>query len=337
MDMDASAIKKWFPVAVAGVALTIVVAALFVFGKNVVDERRMKTEDGASRWFATSTDEDLQETPTPDEEYAVPEPAPSVGEFTLPTSTMTLIRPQVERFRRMAKEPTLLAGESGARVPVLMYHHIRPFTKTMDARHRRFTVTPGAFEAQMIGLVRAGFHTVTPDELLAAMQGRGVLPEKPVMITFDDSFRDQYTNAYPVLKRLGLKAAFFVVTQSYRQRGAMTQEMIRELDRSGIGYIASHTQHHAYLTRYKKETRAKEIADSKKDLEALLGHSVVAFAYPYGSVNDEVRQEVEDAGYAMAFGVRLGSLHAASSLFDLRRMSVFEKEDVAALAEGFSR
>lgn len=320
----------------ATTAITVLVVGFVFLGWELFRERQVKVRTDAFRWFATSTEEEVQETPEPDAEYEVPD----VSAFVEPiksTSTMTLIRPHAERFRRKSQDPLLAEDERGVRVPVLMYHHIRPMMKDMDVRHRMFTVSPEAFEAQMIGLVRAGFRTVTPDELMAAMRGRVALPEKPILISFDDSFRDQFVYAYPVLRRLGLTATFFVVTQSYRQGGAMTQDMIRELDRSGVGFIASHTQHHVYLPGYRKERRVREIVESKKDLEELLGHPVTAFAYPYGGLNDEVEQEVKDAGYALAFGVRLGSLHSVSHAFRLHRMSVFEREDVAVLAEAFSK
>ncbi len=311
-------------------------AVLLVFVFALTRERRALAETETWRWFATSTEEDLRETLEQEEEYAIPDTTTLPEEATAASSSapsFPLMRPAVERLLRIASDPVLSYGERGARVPVFIYHHIRPFSRRMNAKQRLFTVTTESFAAQMEGLTRAGFTTITPEDLLAAMDGGAELPPKPVMITFDDSYRDQYEYAYPVLKRFGMKASFFVVTQSSRQRGAMTQEMIRELDQSGVGFIASHTQHHAYLTRYKKETRLREIGASKKDLEVLLGHRVDAFAYPYGAWNEEVEQEVRDAGYKMAFGVRLGSLHASSSLFNLRRIGVYDREDVAALAE----
>mgnify|MGYP001559914682 CR=1 FL=1 len=340
MDMDASPIEKThlLRAVVFIFAIVVLIFGLVFFWKEYVRGQQADPQTDAASHFSSGTEGEIQETPEPAESYEILERGPVVPELGGQTSSTSvkLIRPRVGRSRWKSQDLLPAEGELSVRVPVLMYHHIRPMAASRDARSRMFTISPEAFEAQMIGLVRTGFRSITPDDLLDAMEGRMTLPEKPILITFDDSYRDQFVYGYPVLKRLGLQATFFVVTQSYRQGGAMTQEMIRELDQSGVGFIASHTQRHAYLPRYRKEHRLREIMDSKKDLEGLLGHSVTVFGYPYGGPTAEVEQEVKDAGYKMAFDARLGSLHSTSHAFHLRRIGVFEMEDVAAVAEAFS-
>lgn len=255
-----------------------------------------------------------------------------------PTSTYRLIAPPVAYLRGASSQPKLQPGDIPIRVPILMYHHIRPLYPQLNAKERYYSVTPEAFEAQMIGLVRAGYTSITPDELLAALQqGTSTLPAKPVLITFDDGFKDQYRNAFPVLKRLGLKSTFFIVTQAHGQQGgALTQDMIKELDETGLVTIGSHTRNHAFLTRISKQKRIEEIVRSKQDLEQLLGHPVTSFAYPYGAISPAILDEVKQAGYDLGFWIQAGSLHAASAKYQIRRIRVLNREDVVPLLDGFS-
>ncbi len=252
------------------------------------------------------------------------------------TSTL-LIAPPVKHLRAITREATSTTStDVGIRVPVLMYHHIEPLRSNMTPRQKVFVVTPEAFAQQMQELHEAGYTTVTPDDLADAWKNRGAgFPKKPVMITFDDGFRDQYHYAVPVLKRFGMTGVFFVVTGATRLRGSMTDEMFQELDRTGVGYIGSHTENHAFLTKYSAAARWKEIHGSKTYLEKLLGHPVTAFAYPYGSWNPIIVEELKRAGYEMAFGVRIGSLQYASHAFDLRRIRVLDKERVLDLVRAF--
>ena len=246
--------------------------------------------------------------------------------------------PPLEHLAAIAGDPPVQKGEVSVRVPILMYHQIRPTRSSFSLLDRRFSVTPESLDAQLKALLAAGYETITPQDLTAALteqDGPSHLPKKPVLLTFDDGYRNQYQYAFPILKRLGAKATFFIISQGYRWRGYMTNDMIKEVDKSGLITIASHTQHHAMLPHYGTAAREREIGDSKKELETLLGHPVTSFAYPYGGWNVEISREVERAGYQLGFGVRLGSLHTPSSKFQLRRMHVNDREDVVALCDRF--
>ncbi len=264
-----------------------------------------------------------------------------VADFELYTESspdaVRLRKPSSSYLLSVAGEPKLASGEIGVRVPVFMYHHIRYLPRTATAKERLYSVAPDVFEAQMEELVRAGYHTITPDELDQAMKtGYATLPTKPVLLTFDDGYKDQFAHAYPVLKRLGLKATFFIVTEAYKNRGSMTREMIQQVDREGLITIGAHTENHAFLNKIGASTRHQEIAGSKKSLEELLGHAVNTFAYPYGAWTDSIAQEVKDAGFTLAFWIRMGSLHGESSRFVLRRIRVLDGESLLPALEVFS-
>lgn len=240
-------------------------------------------------------------------------------------------------LRRVKDEPALLPGDVGVRVPILMYHRIRHMKPSFTAKDRLFTVTPEDFLLQMEGLKNAGYTTITPRDLEAALDGKKKLPKKSVLLTFDDGYREHATIVLPILQRLHLNATYFVISQGYHIHAYMTNEMIREADASGLVTIADHTRHHVFLARMNPATRAPEITDSKKELETLLGHPVLDFAYPYGSWSPAVAEEVQGAGYGLGFGVRLGSFQTSSTRYRLHRIRVLNGENVVSLLDAFSK
>lgn len=254
----------------------------------------------------------------------------------LPTTTVRvgLQAMDVSYFRRLAGDPKPQKGEQIVRVPVLMYHHIRPIRANDPARLRAFTVTPESFEAQLRVLVAKGCSFITPDDLLRALDQRQPLPPNPVLLTFDDGLREHYTVVFPLLKKYHAKATYFVITDAHQLAGYLTDAMMKELDASGLVTIASHTKHHPYLARMSASARLPEVVGSKQSLEQLLGHPILAFAYPYGSWSEEVAREVRAAGYALGFGVRLGSRHVSSSRYQLRRVRVQQGERISDLVLG---
>ncbi|MBM3204582.1 hypothetical protein FJZ48_01215 [Candidatus Uhrbacteria bacterium] len=237
---------------------------------------------------------------------------------------------------KIAGDPTPKAGETAIRVPVLMYHHIRPMRSRFTSAERVYTVTPESFEKQMRDLVEAGYQAITPDDLSRALQkGQGSLPKKPILITLDDGFTNQYEYAFPILKELGLTATFFIVSEAHDLQGSMDEHMIQELDEAGM-VIGAHTKHHVFLTQEPAKDRWEEIEGSKKDLETLLGHPVTSFAYPYGSWSPTIVGEVEKAGYDLGFWVRSGSLHVDSARYMLRRIRITDQQQILPLLEKYS-
>ncbi len=250
-----------------------------------------------------------------------------------PTTTQAIVRGRL----RVLHDPSVAAQERFVRVPVLMYHYIRPILPHMTTSSRWLSVSPKHFRAQMEELVRFGYHTITPDDLADAVAGTRALPSQPVLLTFDDGYRDQYDVALPILKANGLSATFFVVSDYSHIPSYLTNDQIRELDRSGLITIAAHTRHHVGLVDVSPSARRDEIFGSKKTLEEIVGHPISAFAYPYGNFNEEVKKLVKEAGYRTAFSTRLGSIHTSSSLFEARRIRVLDDEHLEPILRKFGR
>ena len=246
--------------------------------------------------------------------------------------------PPVETYNHMRGEFAFSSTDDPVAIPVLMYHHIRPLTAALTPAEKRYSVDPKMFRAQILSLLKDGFTPISMEAFTKAVvfHDRKDLPEKPVLLTFDDGFRSQYEYVFPLLKEAHIPATFFVLSDGHEPI-YMTKAMIKEMAASPYVTIADHTRRHPRLTRLSVSARDAQIAGSKSDLEALIGKPVKAFAYPYGDWNNQVAKEVSADGYDLAFGIRLGSEHDASSRWQLRRIPVTNGWDMASICERFLR
>ncbi len=212
------------------------------------------------------------------------------------------------------------ASENGTKVLVLNYHKI-------DNMNISLSVLPEDFDEQMKYLYEHGYHTITPDELYDSLEGTGTLPDNPVLITFDDGYRDNYDNAYPILQKYGFKATVFVVTSFLgKYPNYMTWDQAREMDANGIS-IESHTVDHKSMTDLTDDQLRTELVNSKKKAEQELGHPVDYMAYPTGTYNLHIAQLVKEAGYKAAFTIKYGNVDKASNIYALERVPVFHTEN----------
>ncbi|MGC7847627.1 polysaccharide deacetylase family protein [Desulforudis sp. 1088] len=193
-------------------------------------------------------------------------------------------------------------------VPVLMYHKVSPDRKAGGYGLR---VHPREFAWQMNYLAGRGFTAISPRDLERALYEGAPLPARPILITFDDGYRDNYLYALPVLEELGMQGTVFVVAgaigktnffdaESQPPNAMMSWEEIRAMERAGIT-IGSHTLTHPHLTQISTDQARREIVEAKRVLEKGLGHEVRYFCYPYGDYNPAVEALVAEAGYTLSF------------------------------------
>jgi peptidoglycan/xylan/chitin deacetylase (PgdA/CDA1 family) len=218
-------------------------------------------------------------------------------------------------------------------VPILMYHRIDVLRSTLPAITRSLTVDPGDFARQMRWLHRHGYHTVTQAQLFTALERRSRLPAKPVLITFDDGYRDVFVNAAPVLRRLRMKATAYVITSriSNGDVSFLTWLQLRQLEQDGIE-IGSHTVHHSELPGLSDPAALQELIQSRQALEAYLHHPVQWFAYPAGRFDTRSEALVRQAGYVLAVTTQPGSTQDARHPFALHRYEVLDTTGVNGLA-----
>ena len=202
-------------------------------------------------------------------------------------------------------------------IPVLNYHQIN------DVDENMLTVSTTEFETQMTWLDENGFKTITVSELLNALEGKESLPERPVLITFDDGYIDNYQCAFPILKKHNMKACIFLISEYVSlYPNYLTWEQLAEMQLSGIEF-GSHTVDHNVLTELSPNSVNHELSDSKSVLERRLGRRVEVLAYPCGFTNEYIKTRVSATGYRAAFTVNLGNVHPGDDLYALNRVPIF--------------
>lgn len=201
--------------------------------------------------------------------------------------------------------------------PILMYHHINPFFKSNP-----YNVTPKIFAEQMDWLEANNYNVITYDEFYHALTNGLPLPTNPVVITFDDGFRDQYEYALPILKSHNFTAMFFIYTNLTKAADGMNWEMLNELVASGME-IGDHTASHAFLPALSGERLEYEIAESRAILEDHLGIPIQYFAYPGGSYTPATIEALQKDVYLSAVTVHHSVFHEyGSSPFEVRRIHI---------------
>ncbi len=204
-------------------------------------------------------------------------------------------------------------------VPVLNYHQIN------DRDHNALTLSTAEFDAQMHYLASNGYHAITTKELADHLENGAALPEKPILLTFDDGYIDNYENAYPILQKYGLKGSIFIITDYLNvYPNYLTWEIAQEMQNSGIIDIECHTMTHVPLSELDSaEDLQHEAVDSKQAIETHLQKEVTSIAYPCGAYNDEVQRIVQEAGYRTAFTVNYGLDYPGDDRYALNRIPIF--------------
>ncbi|RZD15870.1 MAG: polysaccharide deacetylase family protein [Candidatus Acididesulfobacter guangdongensis] len=220
------------------------------------------------------------------------------------------------------------------KIPVLYYHKI-DYPKS-TAILKGLYVKPEQFKLQMKVLKILGYRTITPYELLLFTKGHRLPFKKPILITFDDGYKNNYTYAYPILKAFGFTATVFISSGCIGKTNAIMEKNgkenqaedfldkknIIEMSKNGIT-IASHGINHYFLNELTDDgVLAGELLASKAILEDLTGKKIDFFSYPYGAYNAKVMRETKNAGYKGAFTTNKGKIAVGDNSYELKRISV---------------
>ncbi len=219
-----------------------------------------------------------------------------------------------------------------ARVPVLMYHRVGVASNDWEAR---YCIGPEGFAAHMRALSRAGFLGVTVDALLDWLEGGERLPEKAIVITFDDGFCGVRDHAQPVLEKLGWPFTVFLVSDLIGGEDAWTRnsnpagvtypllgaDEIQDMQQRGCTFH-SHSRSHASLPTLDDAALADQLQGSRSFLAELLGHEASYIAYPYGHLDSRVEAATRAAGYRAAFATQPGFNRQDVNRFRIRRLDI---------------
>jgi peptidoglycan/xylan/chitin deacetylase (PgdA/CDA1 family) len=209
------------------------------------------------------------------------------------------------------------------KVPILVYHIVRPSYSSDDPAVIALAQTPSVFDAEMKQLHDAQYHVISFSDLENYLQKGTPLPTKPIIISFDDGWSDQFAYAFPILEKYQYTATFFVFTNPIGSRGFLTWNNLRTLLAAGMT-IGSHTRSHPYLTKITDMTVLwNEIDGSKKTLEKNLGITVNEFAYPFGQYNATTTALLQKAGYVSGRGdhIRKGGIQSLSEIYELSALN----------------
>lgn len=218
--------------------------------------------------------------------------------------------------------------------PFLLYHKISG--PPPDARIRGGYTPPRRFARQMAYLKRAGFRFYTASEMIEHLRERGSFPPGGLSITFDDGWKDNYENAFPILRDLGIKATIFLIpsclgradtralSEGEHAREHLSREDVLEMARHGIEF-GSHTLSHKLLHRTSPEETEFELVESKRQIEEFLGQPCRVLAYPGGHFNETSRRQTQEAGYLAAFTTHYGATDKLD-LYALNRTEILRRD-----------
>lgn len=223
-------------------------------------------------------------------------------------------------FSPTAFEPLSVRAQT-ARVPVIMYHDI------IEKRGRGsvyFDCSRKEFQDQMDFLAEQGAQPITLEQLHKHLVRGEPVPDKAIVLTFDDNYQGFYDYAYPILKERGYPAAVFVHTNFVGDKtGAhpkMDWDTLRTLDGEGLVTVASHTLSHPEdMAKLPLEDQERELTESKTKLEAELGHPVPYFAYPNGTGDQATFDAAQRAGYTLAFTIVNGPAEESPGVLQVNR------------------
>jgi peptidoglycan/xylan/chitin deacetylase (PgdA/CDA1 family) len=240
------------------------------------------------------------------------------------TQTYNNVSNEVSSQKIKFSKATLINDNIG--VPVLYYHSVT------EPASNEVTITPEKLRVQLKYIKDQGYITLTMSELKDYLLNNLPIPEKSIVITFDDGYMDNYYNAFPILKEFNMDATIFCITSDLNGSYYLSKEAIKEMSSYGID-IESHTVNHPKLSKMTYEEQLTELKESKKTLESITGKTVDAVAYPFGDFNEDSVKAAKSAGYTLAFTTNRGLADRDDNPLKLDRIYISSAYDMNTFKE----
>ena len=218
----------------------------------------------------------------------------------------------------MAFAAWVLTAAAPAGFPILEYHMVK---ENPSADERPYVVPPADFAAQLDYLTAEGYTTITPQDYARARKGKQQLPEKPVILSFDDGYEDNYRVILPMLEERGMKAVFYMVTNEIGEPGYLTWDNLFDMERRGME-IGSHTANHIPLTTLSPDEQRDELRLSKLMLEWKGMKTIYSFSYPNGAYDDAVVAMLAEEEYLTAVTGEAGLNTFETNPYLLHRVNI---------------
>ncbi|HKJ27132.1 MAG TPA: polysaccharide deacetylase family protein [Anaerolineales bacterium] len=262
------------------------------------------------------------EPPTPPPATDAPTETPT----DTPTPTITPTATTIPTITTVPTPTWAIVGPGEVIAPILMYHDIDP------EKVSRYNTPPEVFIQQMQALADWGYQTITAEQLTQAITEGAPLPERPVILTFDDGHYKVYEYAYPIMKEHGFFGVAYIVANRLQAHGFMGEPQLTEMAAAGWE-IGSHSYTHADLTIDHNQA-FNEIYYSREDIETDINQPVTSFAYPFGAFDRYLGDRTLKWGYTNAMGLGGHWTHTPGSVYYLQRIEVrsgITMEEFAAL------
>lgn len=270
------------------------------------------------QWFTPTLLNNPEESHTPNPATSTLTATATATNTESPTHTPTIATPEPTDTPTIIPSATWVYNEPGQVVaPILLYHHV-----SGDKYRSRYYVSVPDFQAQMQALYDGGYTAVTISQLLDALIEGAELPEKPIVITFDDGHMSVYENAFPIMESFGFPGVFYIVANRINNSdGFVDIEKITEMISAGWE-IGSHGYTHADVT-LNPDAAYFEIAQSRVALEQALSTDIKTFAYPFGKIDPVSAQKVSQYGYRAGMGLGTKIIHRFDTLLYMHRIEVY--------------
>jgi len=227
------------------------------------------------------------------------------------------------------------------RFVILMYHMVSEPKTTAEVK---YACPPSQFEKHIQMLLSEGFKPISIEAVDSYYSQNSPIPDKAFLITLDDGFEDNYTNAFPILQRYNIPALIYLVTgllgktnqwvsaPTFSERKMLSWWQILEMANHGIRF-GSHTVSHPKLTELDDGSVNEELIQSKQIIEDQLGLECRHFAYPYGLLTEKTRELVQKAGFKTACSTRSGFNNASRDALMLHRIEVYGNDSAWKLKQ----
>lgn len=200
--------------------------------------------------------------------------------------------------------------------PILMYHSLT------ESEGNSLKIPPAEFKEHMKWLKDNGYYTLTPEEAYIVLTENKKPAEKIVWITLDDGYLNNYTDGFPILKELEMKATINYITSKLGSSNYFDLNQMKEMSQSKLINIESHTVSHLDLNTLEDDRITTELKDSKSWIDKELDQNTSLLCYPAGRYDERVKKIAEDVGYKMAVTTEPGYAKKSDGLFGLKRVRI---------------
>ena len=203
--------------------------------------------------------------------------------------------------------------------PILEYHQVTD--ELLDPDFEMYNVPPADFAAQLDYLQAEGYTTITLQDFMRVVHGKGELPDKPIVLTFDDGYADNYHIMLPILEAHSMTAVIYVITNELGKKNYLKLDELKDLQRRGIE-IGSHTADHLPLTSYDEDFQRRQIRESKIFLEWSGLETIYSLSYPNGAFNSDIEKILCEEEYLTAVTGAAGLNTLTTNPYELYRVNI---------------